>query len=101
MIPAQAPRSEAVGTASESRDQAADAVRRLLVEDFRVDESRLTDEARLVEDLDLDELDLIEFEMAIEEKFGIEISGSDTETIVTVADAIALVVGRLEGERRR
>ena len=45
-------------------------------------------ESTFVDDLAADSLDIVELVMAIEEEFGIEISDSDAEKIVTVGDVV-------------
>jgi acyl carrier protein len=54
----------------------------------------ITREATL-QDLDIDSLDLAELTQIVEEKFGVELKGADVATVVTVGDAIDLIVGRL------
>lgn len=51
-------------------------------------ENDITEEARIVEDLGADSLDLVELIMAIEEEFDIEIPDEDAEKIATVGDAL-------------
>jgi len=48
---------------------------------------------RIVEELGLDSLDLVEIVMTIEEARGIEISDAVLERIVTVADLVAAAAG--------
>lgn len=46
---------------------------------------------RLVEDLGMDSLDLVEYVMALENEFDIEIDDSSFDTLRTVGDAVNLV----------
>jgi len=46
--------------------------------------------------LGADSLDLVEFVMALEEEFGIEVPESDLEGIQTVAQAFALVTSKVK-----
>jgi acyl carrier protein len=48
-------------------------------------------DARLVEDLDADSLDLVEIVFALEDQFGREIAEEETERLLTVANVIALI----------
>ncbi len=48
------------------------------------------------EDLDADSLDLVEFVMALEEEFGIEVPESDLEGVDTVGKAFALVTSKVK-----
>ena len=52
-----------------------------------VDASQVVPEATF-KDLDADSLDLVEFVMALEEEFGIEIPDEDAEKILTVGKAL-------------
>ncbi|MGH9006044.1 MAG: acyl carrier protein, partial [Acidimicrobiia bacterium] len=49
------------------------------VEVLAVDPSAVTEEARFKEDLDADSLDLVEFVMALEERFDISVPEEDLE----------------------
>jgi acyl carrier protein len=63
-------------------------IREVLVEQFGVDESAITLETSIVDDLGADSLDVVELIMAIEETFDIEIPDEVAEEIVTVSDAV-------------
>jgi len=65
------------------------AIRKIVAEKLEVSEDQLTPEARFIDDLGADSLDLVELIMAIEEEFDIEIPDEEAEKIVTVGDAIA------------
>jgi acyl carrier protein len=65
------------------------------VEVLAVDPSAITEEARFKEDLDADSLDLVEFVMALEERFDISVPEEDLEGIDTVGEALTLVLGKL------
>jgi acyl carrier protein len=61
---------------------------------FGPDRDQITREATL-EELDIDSLDLAELSQIVEERFGVELKGSDVAEVKTVGDAIDLVVSRL------
>ena len=65
------------------------------VEVLAVDPSAITEKARFKEDLDADSLDLVEFVMALEERFDISVPEEDLEGIDTVGEALTLVLGKL------
>ena len=56
-----------------------------------VSEGEVVPEAKFVDDLGADSLDLVELVMALEDEYGIEISDEDAEKIITVGDAIAYI----------
>ncbi len=63
-------------------------VKQIIVEQLGVDEAEVTPSASFVDDLGADSLDTVEFVMAFEEAFDIEISDEDAEKIRTVSDAV-------------
>tara|TARA_B100001540_G_scaffold299591_1_gene304233 strand:+ start:2573 stop:2806 length:234 start_codon:yes stop_codon:yes gene_type:complete len=69
----------------------ADAVKQIVVEHLGIEESKVTPEAKFIDDLGADSLDTVELVMAFEEKFNIEIPDDAAETILTVKDAIDFI----------
>lgn len=66
-------------------------VKEIIVEQLGVNESEVTPEAKFVDDLGADSLDLVELVMALEEEYNMEISDEDAEKILTVGDAIEYI----------
>lgn len=56
-----------------------------------IDREKVTPEAELLGDLDLDSLDTVELTLGLEEKFEIEIPDTELEDVTTVNDAIDLI----------
>ena len=52
-----------------------DQVKQIVVDHLGIDETKVTPEAKFIDDLGADSLDTVELVMAFEEKFGIEIPG--------------------------
>jgi len=71
-----------------------DQVKKIVVEHLGIDESKVTPEARFIDDLGADSLDTVELVMAFEEKFSIEIPDDAAETILTVKNAIDFIKGK-------
>ncbi len=65
-----------------------DEIKEVIVEQLNVAEDEVKPEAKFVEDLGADSLDVVEMIMALEEKFEIEIPDSEAEKIQTVQDVI-------------
>lgn len=68
-----------------------DKIKQIIVDELGVDEAEVTENARFIEDLGADSLDLVELVMRFEEDFDIEISDEDSEKIQSVRDAYAYV----------
>ena len=66
-------------------------VKKIVVEHLGIDESKVTPDARFIDDLGADSLDTVELVMAFEEKFDIEIPDDAAETILTVKNAIDFI----------
>ncbi len=66
-------------------------VKKIVVEHLGIEESKVTPEAKFIDDLGADSLDTVELVMAFEEKFNIEIPDDAAETILTVKDAIDFI----------
>ena len=64
------------------------------LESFGADREQITRDATL-EDLDVDSLDLAELSQIVEERFEIQLKGSDVAEVKTVGDAITLIAGRV------
>ena len=64
-------------------------VKQLLVEKLQIQESEITPEAELVNDLGINSLELADLVLHCEEKFGIEISDEDVREFLTVGDVVS------------
>ena len=69
----------------------ATKVKELVVKQLAVAEDQVTEDARFVEDLNADSLDIVEMIMALEEEFSSEIPDEEAEKLKTVGDAIKYI----------
>ena len=74
-----------------------DKIKQIIVDELGVDEAEVTENARFIEDLGADSLDLVELVMRFEEEFDIEIPAEDAEKIQSVRDAYAYVEQHKQG----
>ena len=63
------------------------------LESFGADPAQIAPEATL-EQLDIDSLDLAELSQIVQERFDVELKGSDVAEVKTVGDAIRLIAER-------
>ena len=65
-----------------------DRVKEIIAKELEVEPKQLTPEAKFIEDLGADSLDIVELVMALEEEFGIEIPDEEADKLKTVGDAM-------------
>jgi acyl carrier protein len=65
-----------------------DRVKEIIAKELEVETKQLTSEAKFIEDLGADSLDIVELVMALEEEFGIDIPDEDADKLKTVGDAM-------------
>ena len=70
-------------------------VKGLFVEDLGIDESKVTMEAKLEEDLEIDSLGIVEVVMAFEDEFEIEIDDEELSDVSTVGQAVSLLHSKI------
>lgn len=69
-----------------------------LVEQFELDPAKITPEARLYEDLDLDSIDAVDMIIKLQELTGCKVSPEDFKEVRTVGD-VERVIGKLLAAR--
>ncbi len=70
-------------------------VKNLFVEELGIDTEKVTMEAKLEEDLEIDSLGIVEVVMAFEDEFGIEIDDEELTDVGTVGQAVNLLHSKL------
>ena len=65
-----------------------DRVKEIIAKELEVEARQLTPEAKFIEDLGADSLDIVELVMALEEEYGLEIPDEDADKLKTVGDAM-------------
>ena len=72
-----------------------DKLKKLIVEQFNVEEDAVTMDATL-EDLGADSLDMVELVMAMEEELDIEFADEDVEKLHSVEDLVEYINGKIQ-----
>ena len=70
-------------------------VKGLFVEDLGIDESKVTMDAKLEEDLEIDSLGIVEVVMAFEDEFDIEIDDEELADVSTIGQAVNLLHSKI------
>ena len=71
-------------------------IKEIIIDKLGVDENKISEDAKFIDDLGADSLDTVELIMQFEEEFNIEISDEDAETITTVGKASSYIEKQLE-----
>ncbi|MDR2463041.1 MAG: acyl carrier protein [Verrucomicrobiales bacterium] len=75
-----------------------DKVKEIIVEQLSVNPEQVTPEAKFIEDLGADSLDVVELLMAFEEHFSIEVPDEDAEKLASVGDVLKYIEEKQEGK---
>ncbi len=63
-------------------------VKKVILESLNCEEERVTKDAKLIDDLEMDSLDAADLAMTLEDEFGVTIEDSEFENLVTVQDIV-------------
>jgi acyl carrier protein len=75
-------------------DQIFDRLKTILIDSFEIDASRISPQARLFQDLELDSIDGVDLAIKLQELTGRRIRPEEFKTVRTVSDVV-LAVQRL------
>jgi acyl carrier protein len=73
-----------------------DRVARVVAQTLKIDDSRVTEEARFVEDLGAESMQSVELIAAFEEEFDIEMDEQEALDVKTVGKAIEFISGYVD-----
>lgn len=74
-----------------SEEEIFNKIKKLIAENFEIDEEKITENTNFKNDLDADSIDLVELILQLEDEFGSEIPDEEAEKINTVGDAVAYI----------
>ncbi len=72
-------------------EEIMEKVRELVAERLGVDDDEVTEDAKFIDDLGADSLDIVELIMDLESEFDLEIPDESAEEITTVGDAVEYI----------
>ncbi len=87
--------SQAPAIALATPEDVSAVIRRLAAETEGLDLAAVAEESRLEDDLGMDSLGVVQFQMAVEEAFGVEIDHRTASSIRTVREATEAVLDAL------
>ena len=71
-------------------------IKEIIADKLGVNEEQITLEAKFIDDLGADSLDLVELIMQFEEDFGLEIPDDDAEKLTSVGEAVEYITNKLK-----
>lgn len=74
----------------------ANRLRKMMASQLNIKEEKLTDTARIIEDLGADSLDIVEMFMTLEEEFDLVIPDENVVELKTVGDVISYIESEIE-----
>ncbi len=70
-------------------------IKEIIIDKLGVDENKISEDAKFIDDLGADSLDTVELIMQFEEEFDIEISDEDAEKLNTVGSSVDYINEKL------
>ena len=67
-----------------TRQEIEEKVRAFLIDDLEIDEEKITDDAKLKEDMGIDSLDFVDIVVIVEKNFGFKIKAEEMAGITTL-----------------
>lgn len=68
-----------------------ESLKKIISEQFEVEEDQITMDTNIMEDFDADSLDLVDIVMSVEDEFGVEVPEDAVEKIKTVGDVVKFI----------
>ena len=65
------------------RQEIEEKVRKFLIEDLEIDEEKISDDAKLKEDMGIDSLDFVDIVVIVEKNFGFKIKPEEMQGVTT------------------
>ena len=76
-----------------------DKVKKLLSEQLNVDEEKIVESAKVIDDLGADSLDVVEMLMTLEDEFNVTVTDEESVTLKTVGDIVKLIDSKTKNSK--
>ncbi len=67
-----------------TRQEIEEKVKAFLIDDLEIDEDKITDDAKLKDDMGIDSLDFVDIVVIVEKNFGFKIKPEEMQGVVTL-----------------
>ena len=82
------------------KSKIAEKLNNILIDEFEVDPSVISEEKNVKESLDLDSLDQVDLVVVIEANFGVKLVKEDFQNIITFEDFYKIVEQKLDDKQQ-
>jgi acyl carrier protein len=82
-----------------SRQEIEEKVRAFLIDDLEIDEEKITDDAKLKEDMGIDSLDFVDIVVIVEKNFGFKIKPEEMTGVTTLRQFCDYIEGKVNSEK--
>ena len=80
------------------KEEIIKAINNMLVQEFEIEESKITPSANLKDDLGLESLDFVDIAVMVKKKYGIKLKGKDVISIRNMGDLYDFLYGRIQNQ---
>ncbi|MCR5313166.1 MAG: acyl carrier protein [Bacteroidaceae bacterium] len=77
------------------RKEIIEKVNEFLIDDFEIDEEKLTEDARLKEDVGIDSLDYVDIVVVVNKVFGFKIQSGELKDVKTLGQFYSYIEGKV------
>lgn len=81
-----------------TRKEIDEKVRAFLIDDLEIDEDKISDDAKLKDDMGIDSLDFVDIVVIVERNFGFKIKAEEMQGVTTLSQFCDYIEGKLKGE---
>jgi acyl carrier protein len=78
------------------REEIINKINQMLIDEFEIEESQISPEARFKEDFDIDSLDFVDLVVIIEKNFGFKVKGEEMVNIKKLVDFYNFIFDRIK-----
>jgi len=78
------------------REEIINKINLMLIDEFEIEESQISPNARFKEDFDIDSLDFVDLVVIIEKNFGFKVKGEEMVNIKKLADFYNFIFDRIK-----
>lgn len=81
------------------KEEIINAINQFLVQEFEIDEKKLSPDCNLKDDLGLESLDFVDIAVMMKKRYGIKLKGRDVISVKNLGDLYGLIYDRLQRQQ--